>query len=578
MTLDTGAGMIYSKDHAEEKDVPVGLAKTVSVTYEVAPEAALVEASTAVDDIVHDEVPELSDEVINDVASGHSQSVDSAKVINDVFEEIETCNYRSGAGKEPFKLGESKVAVTAYGAVINNEIYDREYERILNSGLPKKAIEGRIEAINGLFNQMRVPGDVQESIVRDGAMFNNAIPVPDRNSQLIAKYVGAAPNSTALDMILSTIRKENIGRRPIMGLLYRSGIAICIEPIQTTRIISFISDVIIENQDLGWRSGGLAMNGNQSIFAQRLTELIVEHISGWSADITREELLNEICITDYETLVALAGSAVWSDGFKLQMQCMDDLNSCGRAFSGMILPKDTIYPDERMLSREQLTYLDDSYTALRSIRSAKQQNKSFEKYLISKEARKAYQNKFTASVRSVFDNNALRFNLKLPTLADFLAEGNIWHNELRSVLPNTIAQGKQREEIVNANVNATNLRSYSAYIDSIESCKEDGSTSNQVTERSEIQRILGELSSDVLNDGSVFIPLCEAIRTLKAKATVVVVGINEHACPHCGASMSYKKTVKDNKTYKLRHLIPLPVDRYFFQSMRSIFDLMAGMG
>lgn len=320
--------------------------------------------------------------------------------------------------------------------------------------------------------------------------------------------------------------------------LPHSGIWVTLKPPTETALIDFYNSVFREKVMLGRATYGLTLTNFSVHINNKLCDFIINHIHSLNyGDIPKEDLKNYMLVNDFPILAWGFAAAQYPNGFEYQRACTNDLTTCSYIAKDTINLTKLLWTDTMALSEYQRVILTEN-------RPNKHTTEVYRKY-ISEHV------KTTNRTFSVGDN--LKFSLKVPTFAEYVADGLNWVNAINSSVDSVILSDdistEEKTELLNQKVKSSILRQFNGYIDWIEI------EENAVTDRATINNLLQALSSEDESRTKI----TEEILKFKNDTVISLIGIPEYVCPKCGHS---EKDTSVNERFV--NVIPLDVMNLFF--------------
>jgi hypothetical protein len=156
------------------------------------------------------------------------------------------------------------------------------------------------------------------------------------------------------------------------------------------------------------------------------------------------------------------------------------------------------------------------------------------------------------SLSDAFTDSELHVTLKSPTVTQYVNEGHRWISGIVDKITtsiNTTANDEERNLIIQRYAQATSMRQYAHWIESIEL------DSNVIDDRETIEMTLDVMSAD----DRVREKFIEAVVKYINDSTLAVVGIPTYDCPVCHTEQK-ENTIND----AFVNIIPLDVIQLFF--------------
>lgn len=322
--------------------------------------------------------------------------------------------------------------------------------------------------------------------------------------------------------------------------LPHSGIWVTIKPPTEKDMIDFYNSIFKEKVTLGRATFGLTLT-NFSVYVNRkLFDFILKHIHSVNYSVTempKNELDNYILIHDFPILAWGFAATIYPNGFDYQRACVNDIEQCSFVAKAILNMCKLLWVDNSSLTEAQKIIMAEN-------RPNKLGLDSYRKY-ISEHVR------VTSSEFQIKEN--IKFKLRVPTFAEYSADGMGWINKINSAIDSFIVEegdeAEAKSQLLDQYVRASILRQFNHFIDYIEI------DDNVINERSTINEVLEVFSAD----DSLRSVITNKILEFKANTTIGLIGIPDYKCPNCGHPQN-EETVNE----KLTSVIPLDVMNLFF--------------
>ena len=299
--------------------------------------------------------------------------------------------------------------------------------------------------------------------------------------------------------------------------LPHSGIWVTIKPPSEKDLIDFYNSVFREKVMMGRGTYGLTLSNFSVHINNRLYDFIQKHIHSVNfGDIPKDELKNYILIHDFHVLAWGFACTMYPTGFDYQRACTYDIEQCTHVTHATLNLTKLLWVDNKSLTEAQKVILSENRPNKLSI-------ESYRKFV-------AEHTRVTGS--SFTTKQGLKFKLKVPTIAEYIADGLGWVNKINAGVEAVIlTEGDDQEaknELLNQYVKSSILRQFNHFVDFIE--VED----NVISDRDTINQTLEVLSAD----DDLRQEITENILKFKAATTLALIGVPDYKCPSCGKSQN----------------------------------------
>lgn len=336
--------------------------------------------------------------------------------------------------------------------------------------------------------------------------------------------------------------------------LWHSGFWITLKPPTDSELVELNRLLLADKIQFGRHSYGLAFSNVSSYTTDRLVSFILSHvydISVKSEDINIENLRQHISSQDYPSLLWGFACSMYPRGFKYRRACVADPVNCKHILEETLNLTKLQWTNTNALSDWQRTHM--------SMRQSK--TKDLASVTRYKEELTRIQKK-----RIVLNEGALgtvAITIKTPNLSDYVDAGHRWIGGIVSIVDKALgstASDKERNAMVVRHGQATGMRQYSHWVDSIEF------DSNVITETETIEDMLATMSSDDEVRNSFIKEIVDYIN----KSTISLIGIPVFDCPGCGKTNQAEFDVPGQK-----NIIPLDMVQVFFALHTQRLERMA---
>lgn len=289
--------------------------------------------------------------------------------------------------------------------------------------------------------------------------------------------------------------------------LWHSGFWLTVECPSESALIDFEDRFLSERVAAARNTYGRVFSNQRSFFAHHVLELILSHVSQTNLKVDISELRDMIRLPDLNLLAHGFAKLIWPNGWQYS-----------RARFGKTKLQEVVKQRTdigRMLLTDYSAFNEHQLAHMAKRRSS-----------VSVEEIRHYQAQFLSSAGRQIDmadygietNAPVRFNLRIPTVAEYVNTGMGWINDLVAMydsFPTKAGGDVARSRYVADRMSATLLRQYEHFIESIEA------DDQVITDRSTITATLNQLSGvDRLRE-----VLTEQTERFITDSTVSMVGI-----------------------------------------------------
>ncbi len=326
--------------------------------------------------------------------------------------------------------------------------------------------------------------------------------------------------------------------------LWHSGIWVTFKPAGESEIVELYRRLVKRKIEFGRFTSGLIYSNIGVYFTNELVDFAIAHIydlSTKSPDITIENIKDHIVSQDIPSLIWGMVSSIYPKGFRYRRACNADALKCNHIVEATLDVSKLQWTNTKGLTEWQKAFMYSRQAKFRTLEEI-QRYKS--------ELRLMQKHRF-----SLDDNSEIFFTVKNPSLSEYIDSGHRWIGEIVSAVEAVLeieATDQQREEEITRRGQATTLRQYVHWVDSIEV------GSNVINDRATIESTLDHLSSDDVIRNKILSSIVDYIN----RSTISLIGIPVYTCPACGKTQEFEQT--DTGLQNFTNIIPLDVGLVFF--------------
>lgn len=453
------------------------------------------------------------------------------------------------------------------------QLSDGEFDPTLETvNLPSALDEDINDALNRTPNVQLADSPsarVWRDIIKDSTSFNimgeglvPALSVPGRDFSNRHEHNGRdlnarKPTAKALEgqiltgerAMIRVINKLNMGT-VFQVELWHSGLHVTLKPPVETEIIDLHNSLLADTVKFGRSSYGLIHSNYTAFVTDKLIRFAMDHIYETTAHpekgVDIGNVHRHIVCQDIPILLWGLACSMYPRGFNYRRGCTADPENCKHVVEEKLNISKLIYSSMANLTEWQKNFM-----------SARQPN------MKTAEELKRYRDELTVTQgRKVTVNEGtseeISFNLRTPTIAEYLESGHIWISNIVANVERIMGSdtsSTDREAQMEKHGNATMMRQYIHWVESIEERDSPESAPNIINDRESIEKTLNVMSS---NDYVREFFMNEVTRYIN-ESTISLIGIPVYDCPACG------KTQESGKSYPEHvEVIPLDVIQVFF--------------
>lgn len=313
----------------------------------------------------------------------------------------------------------------------------------------------------------------------------------------------------------------NMKLRRAMGMgslfkfpLWHTGIWLTLKAPTENALLELNRRLTEEKIRLGRQTHGLAFSNNSVFFAGHLADFVVAHIQNSTLIETEKDWHEIIDLRDLPHVVWGLAYAVWPNGFQYARTKINPEQGSWSDENGLLKLGALQWTDQGSLTQRQINHMAKSNGKVHNL-----------------ETLRMYQEEFTrGQMRLVPLNDQVALELKVPTIADHIAAGSDWVNNIVTMVDRAFAlppDDKRRLDYIMQHGLATNMRQFSHWVSAIVI---DG---ERVAGREDIDRNLDDLSGiDEVGD-----KFFAEVRKYEEDSMVSIIGVPRTALDQDSTAM-----------------------------------------
>lgn len=355
--------------------------------------------------------------------------------------------------------------------------------------------------------------------------------------------------------MIRVINKLNMGT-VFQVELWHSGLHVTLKPPVETEIINLHNSLLADGIKFGRASYGLIHSNYTAFVTDKLVKFAMDHIFETTAHpekgVSITAIPHHIVCQDIPILLWGLACSMYPRGFNYRRACVSNPETCNHVVEEKLNISKLIYTSMTNLTDWQKNMMSSRQPNVKETADLKR----YREELVIAQSRRVTVNEGTSEEVS--------FILRTPTIAEYLESGHVWINDIVNNVERVMgsdASQADREQQMDRHGNATMMRQYIHWVDSIEERETPESQPNIINDRESIAKTLNVMSaSDRIREFF----MNEVTRYIN-ESTVSLIGIPVYDCPVCG------KTQEGGKHYpEHTEVIPLDVIQVFFDLISQI--------
>lgn len=320
--------------------------------------------------------------------------------------------------------------------------------------------------------------------------------------------------------------------------LPHSGIWVTIKPPAEKDLIDFYNGIFKEKIAIGRSTLGLTLTNFSVYVNMKLFDFIMKHVHNTNnKDITKNDLDKYVLIHDFPILAWGFAATIYPNGFDYQRACVNNVEQCTHAVKAVLNMCKLLWVDNNSLTEAQKLIMAENRPNT----------------LTAEHYRKFIAEHVRVSSTEFKVNDSIKFKLRIPTFAEYTADGLTWVNKINSAIDSFIVEegdeAEAKTQLLDQYVRSSILRQFSHFVDYIEIDE------NIITDRPTINEVLEVFSADDTLRSNITNKILE----FKSNTTIGLVGIPDYKCPNCGFPQN-----DENVAEHMISVIPLDVMNLFF--------------
>lgn len=336
--------------------------------------------------------------------------------------------------------------------------------------------------------------------------------------------------------------------------LWHTGMWITFKPPSEAEIIEINRVIQADKIKLGRYTYGLAFSNITSYTIDRLIEFALNHV--YDTTLKNEEapissLRSIIASQDIPSLLWGFVCTMYPRGFNYVRSCVSDPEKCNHKTKDTLNVFKLQWTNENALTDWQKTHMSKRQPGSKDLASINR----YKEELSVIQKRKIVINEGR--------DDSIDILIKSPSISEYVDAGHRWVGDIVETVNRALsaeARNEERNEIITKHGQASAMRQYSHWVDSIEI------GSNVIDDLESIEKNLNVLSA---NDEIRSQFITEVVDYIN-RSTVSVIGIPVFDCPSCGTVQSGSMNLPHHT-----NVIPLDVIQVFFALLTQRLERMA---
>lgn len=365
-------------------------------------------------------------------------------------------------------------------------------------------------------------------------------------------YRSAVPKVVTNGTSAITGERANLTAMNFLGIgslfttaLYHSGFWVTFKPVPDEVMIEFNRLILEDKITAGRNTYGLALSNMAAITINRIFDLMVSYIYSTTLkpEVTKKFTLGELIdVRDIYSMIWGFMAAQYPRGFNYERSCIADPQKCQHVYKARINLGLLQWVNTNELSDKQKIHMHNRVENSMDLESIKRYTADFAP--------------ISVRCNKYFEGTPREFSItiKVPKVNEYIKAGMEWVDRITDLVNKAMekdASTRDKVGLINTHCNATLMRQYVHWIDSIEIA------GNTHTDKETIEILANTFSAHT----EILDQFIDNVLNFIDDSSIVVIAVPNHNCPACGA--------KQTDTHKhIDYLIPIDVQRLFFDLSR----------
>lgn len=356
----------------------------------------------------------------------------------------------------------------------------------------------------------------QDALTREGSSWNNR-PLTDGNQPLTIHRLRAAIDgeSELTAERASLAIRSHIGLGTIVNIpLWNSGLWVTIRDPGDAAIQNAVRNQTTERMRVGRSTHALGFSNFMVFTIETLSDLVISNITATTAH-SDVNLLNNISIHDFGTMILGLASAIYPNGFEYSRACTSGPDKCTHITREILNLNTCLFDDETKLTKEQRIHMSNMKKGWAKESDLQRYRDQFTANLGFKQAIKAS------------NGSELTLTLKVPTIGECIEAGQDWVGMVSNFVNEALgldADNEHRNQYQQDIALVTAAGQFTQWV------KEITVGQNPITNPRTLRDVF---YNDISPDTVLLDNLKNAIKEFSTKSMVSVVGILNYTCPAC---------------------------------------------
>ena len=389
-------------------------------------------------------------------------------------------------------------------------------EACIEDGNPRTVDEKWLDVLDRSQKVLFASTEHQDALSRPDSEWHNRL-VGENNQPLTIQRLRAAFEGDAelrAERAALAIR-SHIGLGTIVNIpLWNSGMWITIRDPGDAAIQEAVRKQTTERMRVGRSTHAMGFSNFMVFTIETMTELV---LSSMTARTTHSDvdLLKNISILDFGTLVWGMAAAVFPNGFEYNRPCTSGAEKCNHVLREVLNISTCLFADEKKLTKDQIKHMTN-------LKKGWAKEEDLQRYRDQFTSNLGYQKPIKAS-----NGSELLLTMQIPTIGDCIEAGHDWIGMISNFVTQALgldANNEQRQAYQQDIAMVTAAGQFTQWV------KEITVGESVIRDRATLRSVF---YNDISPDDKLLENMKNTVQEFSTNSMVSVVGILNYTCPSC---------------------------------------------
>lgn len=388
-------------------------------------------------------------------------------------------------------------------------------EACVNNANPRSVDENWLEVLNRSQKLFYDSTEHQDALSRPDSVWNNRMLNTAEQPLTMQRLRSPGGEGELRAERASLAIRTHIGLGTLVNVpLWNSGIWITLRDPGDKAIQEAVRKQVSERMRVGRSTHAMGFSNFMVYTVETMVELVLSNVTGSTAH-TDVDLIRNISIHDFSTMVWGMASAIYPNGFEYSRACTSGPEKCTAVLREVLNLNTCLFPDENMLTKEQILHMSNTKKGW-----AKQED--LERYRDQFTANLGYSKPIKAA-----NGQEILLTLQVPTIGEVIDAGYDWIGMISNFVTQALgldADNDQRQRYQQDIALTTAAGQFTQWV------KEISVGGHVIRDR---RTLMDTFYNDISPDNTLFANMQEAIKEFSTKSMASVVGVLNYTCPSC---------------------------------------------